>query len=102
MRLAIMRNFITIIVLSALAFSGCHKRAIQNGWERDYYDDGRLHSERFYKDGRPYGELFEYFHNGDKSKIVTGINKSEGGFYIEYHFNGQIKVYRSEERRVGE
>jgi len=63
-----------------------------DGFQREYFEDGRLKSEISYKDGRVDGRCRVYYQSGKLKKQVFYRNGIIDGKAFELYENGQFKI----------
>jgi hypothetical protein len=61
-----------------------------NGYQEDYYDNGKLRMDGNFKDGIPYGEVKTYHRSGKVKEIISYNKKGKLRRTILYNENGTI------------
>jgi antitoxin component YwqK of YwqJK toxin-antitoxin module len=63
-----------------------------NGYQKMYYQNGRLAMERDYKDGMENGDANEYYEDGSLKQKGVFENGKEEGTWESFYPNGQVKL----------
>jgi antitoxin component YwqK of YwqJK toxin-antitoxin module len=77
-----------IISIFLCSFFGC---GIQDGPYREYYANGQLKDEEFYRGGKREGLSRWYYEGGKLKGEATFKNGEQEGWLKDYYENGQLK-----------
>ncbi len=61
----------------------------KNGYEKIWYNNGKISEERFYKNGRKEGNHKLFWENGNKKMIANFLDGQYEGKMIQWHKNGE-------------
>lgn len=65
---------------------------LENGYFKEYYNDGALKISSNYRDWQLHGKWIKYFQDGSIEWEVEYFNGFKHGFYKLYHANNQLKL----------
>jgi antitoxin component YwqK of YwqJK toxin-antitoxin module len=85
-----MKNFTTIILV-LFSFFVFSQPKYEDGPYKEYYKDGQLKKEGFYKDNAKIGGWKDYFENGQLSKVYSfNIDGTPSGIEETFSINGNL------------